>query len=190
MVVRAEHEDHGVQVALHGHLAFHTVLLDRLKDAVCAGCQPVLLAPEPCLAALRESATAIPGAILLSFCPFDLFHALLLDAEYVFYWNIFSNSIILRVVNGLPLFSFNRGHLAPVVTGLAEKGLRCYYQGASPPYLDQRRPLSLDTLAPLALQQEQTLTVAREALCQGTHPEALVKSLLENRGLLQKQQSS
>lgn len=85
------------------------LVLDHLGNAIQHGRQPVLIAPAPCIDALRASGRAT-DAILLSFCRHDVFRQHLLDAEHAFYWNVFSNSILARVMNGLPVLFLARPH--------------------------------------------------------------------------------
>ena len=60
---------------------------------------------------------------LLPYCSYEEFEQRLLDAEFVFYWQIFSTSTFLRLWNGLPVFFFDQGHNAHLLSPLQEAGL-------------------------------------------------------------------
>ena len=171
-------EDYGGQVAAHGRAAFDDLLARTLREAVQVGRQPVLVAPEVCVASLRGRRLSIPGLVCLPFCGYAVFRSLLLEAEYAFYWNIFSNTIPIRVVNRLPVFFFDPGHLAHAVPPLFTRGIQRYYAGCSLPYLDQRAGLSADVLAGLASQQEQALEPARESFRRSPSPQEMVAGIL------------
>jgi hypothetical protein len=173
-------EDYGGQVALHGRAAFDELLAQRLRQAAAAGRQPVLVAPQVCMESLRGRGSLPAGALLLPFCGHALFMDLLFDAEYVFYWNVFSNSIPARVVNRRPVFFFDSGHMARSIPPLFEAGMRCYYAGAELPSLDPRAPLAAAALAALAARQEGAFEPAREAFRRSPGPEAVVDGLMRN----------
>ena len=78
------------------------------------------------------------------------FSALVLSAEYVFYWNVLSHSMFLRLLNARPVFLFDRGHLVRNVTPLYERIIEWYYQGWQPIYLDPAQDLTAQPLDYLA----------------------------------------
>jgi hypothetical protein len=129
---------------------------------------------------LRGRGSLPAGALLLPFCGHALFMDLLFDAEYVFYWNVFSNSIPARVVNRRPVFFFDAGHMARSIPPLFEAGMRCYYAWADLPSLDPQAPLAAAALAALAARQEGAFEPAREAFRRSPGPEAVVDGLMRN----------
>jgi hypothetical protein len=171
-------EDYGAQVTRLGRESFDAVLLSRLEDAAQAGRQPVLIAPPPCVDALARSDRTVGGLIPLSFCGYELFVDLLLEAEYVFYWNVLSNSLLARLANRLPALFFDRGHLAHVMPALLDRGLKTYFPGAELTLLDQRKRLAADALALLAAGQEQTLETALDNLRRSPTPRELIDRLM------------
>jgi hypothetical protein len=171
-------EDYGAQVARLGRENFEALLWQRLQDAAHAGCQPVLIAPPPCAETLARSAQAVPGLLLTSFCGHDVFTDLLLEAEYAFYWNVLSNSLLARMATGAPVLFFDRGHLAQAMPPLLELGLKTYFPGAQLALLDQRQPLTTETLERLAAQQVRTLADAIGNLKRSPTPRQLVDRLL------------
>ena len=172
-------EDYGAQVKRHGRARFDDLLINTLQQIARAGRQPILVAPEACLASIQGTGPSIDGLVLLPFCGYDLFEALLLEAEYVFYWNIFSNSILARAINHLPVFFFDPGHMAHAIPALYDLGMKRYYPGAALSYLDQRLKLNPAELAVLAADQEHTLREARENFGRSPTPEEMVEKILQ-----------
>jgi hypothetical protein len=175
-------EDYGAQIARLGREQFEALLLDRLEDAAHAGRQPLLIAPQPCVESLSRAHRAIPGLILLSFCAHEMFTDLLLEAEYAFYWNMLSNSLLARLANRLPVFFFDRGHLAHAMPALLELGLKTYFSGAQLAVLDQRRQLVPAALGALAAGQNLRLGSATENFLRSPLPRELVQRLLSDGG--------
>lgn len=176
-------EDYGIQTTVHGPERFADWLLGRLKDAVAAGRQPILVAPQPCIAEIQGRTEAIEDLIALPACNYGLFMFLLYDAEYVFYWNIFSASIIARVLNRMPFFVFDRGHQAQVIKPYLEVGTRHFYPGAKLPMLDQAEELEPERLAALASRQEAEILAPTCAnLAKSPGPEQVVADILQGRG--------
>lgn len=139
--------DHQTQCMFHGPAAFARMVADRLGDAVRLGRRAVLLGPSELLAEVRPLLGREPRVELLSFCAFGRAMSLLLAAEYCFYWNLVSHSIIMPLWNGRPVVLFDQGHLVRAVPTIRERIIAWYYQGWEPPQLDQGRPLTPDGLA-------------------------------------------
>ena len=174
------HEDYGVQMMHHGRDRFADILAGMLRQTLAAGRQPVLVGPPACFAALQSRAKGIDGLMALTFCPYDLFLALLLEAEYVFYWNVFSNSVLARAANRLPIFFFDRGHLSRAVRPFFDLAMQWYYPDSELPYLDPTQPLEPVTLADAAAWQDRGLAGAVENLRQAPAPQAMVEQLLSS----------
>jgi hypothetical protein len=170
-------EDYATQVALHGAGAFHDLLLGKLRETAAAGRQPVLIAPRPCLDALGARPSAIAGAVVLPALPIDVFMTLVTEAEHVFYWNIFSNTTTIRVVNGLPFFAFDQGHMARSMPRLFELAAARHDCG-EPAYLDQTVPLDPGRLVALAAVQERAMRGPREHFRRAPSPPEMLRSLL------------
>jgi hypothetical protein len=172
-------EDYGAQAARMGRAAFEALLLDRLHDARVAQRLPVLIAPRACVDALAASGRVPDGAALLPFCGQAAFEALLMTAEHVFYWNLFSNSAPARLVNGLSALFLDIGHMAHAIPALLERGLRSYYPGGELRPLDQRQRLEPPQLSARAAEQHASLRAARERFLAQPAPEAAVERLIE-----------
>lgn len=171
-------EDYGHQAAVHGRGQFDELLIGRLWQAVLAGRQPVLIAPQPCIASLRDRGALPPTAVLLPFCRQDHFTSLLAAAEHAFYWNIFSNSVLIRIVNYRSVFFFAYGHMVYAINPLLDLGMKYYYANSDMPYLNSDQALVPEELSRLARRQEQTLEPARNQFRCSPTPQEMVEKIL------------
>jgi hypothetical protein len=171
-------EDYGAGVAEWGKAGFDNLLVSRLKETADAGSQPILIGPQPCIEAVRRGTSNPASALLLDFCNYVTFRSLLCEAEYCFYWNIFSDSIIARVMNRQPVFFFEQGHLVRAMPSFREVGIKHFYAGHAPPCLDQRMPLSANQLAALAADEDRELARARQRFEKSPQPDQLIEQLL------------
>ncbi len=145
---------HG-QSVVTGLLPFLDHLVARLEDAMAAGRRPILIG-SPWLFE-RLAGRVSESVELVSSCPFAEFEERLLAAEYAFYWNTFSHSLLARVANGLPVFLFDRGHLAHTIKPFHDAALACHFAGIELTELDQTLRLDVDDLAQRAAAKEADL---------------------------------
>jgi hypothetical protein len=122
----------------------------KLDQTLQAGRRAVFVAPNECVQKLASRVPVSARKDLLTFCAYEDFNALLLSAEYVFYWNLASYSIFLRVINGLPIFMFDEGHLERHVKPMRERLVSWFYQNWIPPLLNQQEMLDTEVLAELS----------------------------------------
>lgn len=175
-------EDEALQTAAVGRSRFAESLAARLRDAAQAGRQPVLIAPATCLKAVKARLGELPHFIALSACGYLRFMLLLLDAEYAFYWNQFSASMLARVLNRQPIFTFAAGHLDHAMTEIGELGKRHFYLGEAPTLLDVTETLAVDRLAELADDERRRLLEPVSAyLAESPRPSQLISNLLAGR---------
>lgn len=159
-----------------GPEAFFSLLRARIGDAIDQGRQPVFIGPQPCVENLQDLSAS--GAVLMPLCEFSLFHAILMEAEHVFYWNIFSHSVAQRIAHGLPLHFFGLGHMVDGLRGMRERGLAYWYNNAPLPFIDPRERLATQTLEASARRQLIDFAVARENVLKASRPQDAVDSLL------------
>ncbi len=172
-------EDYGAGAAQWGQAGFDMILARRFKETADAGRQPVLIGPPACIEAVRKG-TSHPACLLaLDFCNYVTFRSLLCEAEYCFYWNIFSDSIIARVINRQPVFFFDTGHLVRAMPSFLDAGIKHFYAGHRPPCLDQQTPLSANHLAVLSADEDRAFERARQRFAMSPKPDELVEQLLE-----------
>jgi hypothetical protein len=172
-------EDYGVQLGRVGAGSFDARLRARLADAARAGRQPVLVAPDRCVEHFQRA--GIETLLLLPFAPFNVFMALLLDAEYAFYWNVFSNSFPARAINRRPVLFFDRGHMEQAIPALYTAGVARYFAGVEPPCLDLAAPLELPSLDTAWTALLSSMRVAETRFRSAPPPETLVARLLARR---------
>jgi hypothetical protein len=101
-----------------------------------------------------------------------------MEAEHVFYWNIFSHSVAQRIAHGLPLHFFGLGHMVDGLRGMRERGLAYWYNNAPLPFIDPRERLATQTLEASARRQLIDFAVARENVLKASRPQDAVDSLL------------
>ncbi|MDP6989806.1 MAG: hypothetical protein QF903_10040 [Planctomycetota bacterium] len=168
-----------VQLARLGKAAFADLLAARLADAVAAGRRPTLLGSALVPELLRGRVG--DEVELLSTCPFAEFTERLKAAEVAFYWNSFSHSLLARVARGLPVFLFDRGHLAHTVAPFHEAAVRGHFGGVELPSLDQTAPLDADDLASLAADRAPDLRAILERWRTAPTPDELAAALAGER---------
>jgi len=167
--------DYQLQCALHGRLAFDGTLLEKIQQSLEAKRQPVLLAPPEACQSMRGR---VPGnVVLMPFCGYEQFRALLITSEYVFYWNVMSNSVLVRIANGGSVFFMDAGHLARYMPSLVPLAMKSYYANAQLPMLDPQQVLNADDLADRARVQPETFSAARAAMQALPSTEALLALL-------------
>ncbi len=149
--------DFYVQCIQHSPQGFGDLLVTKIRETLRADRHAVVLAPDGCIEYLSEQLQQEAGITLLPHCSYSLFFALQMEAEYAFYWNIFSNSLMLRGINGLPTFFFDKGHMNYGISSLYEVGLVRYYRGWEPRYLRIGEEILPDQLALYAEEYRQAI---------------------------------
>ena len=173
-------EDYVAQINIYGQARFDQILLEKLQQTIQCGRQPVLLAPGKCIEAILNLQPKIEEAILLAFCNHHQFTTLLLEAEYLFLWNIFSNCLIARIGNHLPVFFFAAGHMALAIPAVFKLGMKHNYNNAQLVYLDQTKQLTIEELKQLIPQQEQAFDEARNIFFSSPSPEIAAQQILDS----------
>ncbi len=173
--------DYEHQIINMGHEHFLAALMQRFEDAARFNRRVIFIAPkERLLQDCVENNCSMPSADnveLLSFCDYDQFTSLLLGAEFAFYWNAVSHSILLRLLNAKPVFLFSKGHLARGVKTIYPRIIDCYYQGREPIYLDPLAPLELPELLQLSKKYcEQSRQISKDLQTSPT-PDELIDAL-------------
>jgi hypothetical protein len=107
-----------------------------------------------------------------------MFLGLLLEAEYAFYWNVFANSVPSRLVNRMPVFFFDTGHMVRAIPALLDLGMGSYYPGAQLPLLDINAPIDPQALVTYAQQETDSLAVAVQRLRAGPTPDQMLETVI------------
>ncbi|MDP6539564.1 MAG: hypothetical protein QF903_12695 [Planctomycetota bacterium] len=135
---------------------------------------PVLVAPPDVIGIMED----LEGEReLIPYCPYGELEPKLLAAEYAFYWSTFSFSMLVRVANEKPVFSFDRGRLARTVPRLFSAGQATHFGGWTPPRVDSKRLPLPKELEFLAGKQELALRVISERLRASPTPAGVVEGL-------------
>ena len=158
--------DHDMQVARHGS-AFVDSVAGRLLDARRVGARVLLIGPAPLVAALRAKLPEDPLIEVRQELAYPRYMRALMDAEYVFFWNFYSFSIIHRIIAGRPVFFFDEGHMVKILPALQQAGIDMYYGGWRPPLLPAGEALDRATLDAQALEARAAFAriVARLRTC-------------------------
>lgn len=115
-------------------------LSNRLSEIICNTSDIlVIVAPNQCCEILKNQFSKQTRICFLPFCKFSLFYSLLMCAKVVLYWNVFSASILGRILNHLPVYFFSKGHMVTLCPKLYEHGVPFFYQRHPPFFID---PLS------------------------------------------------
>lgn len=180
-------EDYRFQIKQHGARRFNESAVEKVTSALGQGRRAVFIGPPDCIALMSAEVSAESGVTLQSFCSHDEFTSLLVEAEYAFYWNLFSNSLVVRLGNGLPTFFFDRGHLATVFLKMGHAGsmysiaVRNYFLGWRPICLDQRQELAEPVLALLSRIFEPNRRAIQENCRRAPSPEEALAVLIAGR---------
>jgi hypothetical protein len=161
---------------------FISILIDLLIQGANLDRKIIFLGPGSLIEILRSSEATLGHDIhLFNFGAYEVVMSLLLTAEYSFYWNVVSHTVLIQLWNGRPIVLLDKGHLARSISNLYERVIAWYYQGWEPRYFDQNEPLSLEKLAEYkhehAEQKDDLMKAYRRALS----PESLFKSLVEGK---------
>ena len=169
--------DYETQTMFEGS-RFTDIVVGNLVDALAAGRHPILIAPDEFVQLVVSRMPTVDGVDILSFCPFNRLISLLLCAEYAFYWNVVSHSILIRLFNRLPVILFDRGHLVRNVTAIYERVVRWYYQGWEPEFRDHRKPLTLETVSAWAGDYRSEADRMLEGFRRAPTPEQMIETLV------------
>lgn len=157
---------------------FATQLCERLRDAVCLGRRPVLVAPPALLAAVGAQLGPDCGIEMRSRDSYPAFMAKLMAAEYAFFWNLYSFSLLHRVLARLPVMFFHEGHMVRILPALHEAGIRLFYNGWRPPLLAMDAPLREADLHHLAEETRARFDTVALGMRQCDEPLALLREAL------------
>ena len=181
-----------LQERLHGRQGFADRVTEKIRETLANGRDATFIGPAPIVEELaRRLAVAQrfgssgvafesrggEGLTLITRCPYDEFERRLLEAEIAFYWQIFPTSAFMRLWNGLPAFFFDRGHNARLLQPMHEAGLKHYYVGGAPTYLDISRPLDACALLACRPEFDRFAAEAREHLSLLPTPQAMLEAI-------------
>lgn len=156
--------------------AFVPHLLDRLRDAKRLGRVPVLVGTGPLIAAVRGAMVPDDEVEMHADTSYDTFMALLVQAEYAFFWNQYSFSLLHRVLRHQPAMFFDEGHMVRILPPLHDAGVRLFYDGWRPPLLAIDRALDATQLASMADDTHNNFVRIAEGMRQARTPLSLLRA--------------
>lgn len=162
----------------YGMRAFVEIVAAKIRETLACGKHATFIGPAAIIDELSRHFPRDSGVSLLARCAFEDFEQRLLDAEIVFYWQIFSTSAFLRLWNGLPVFFFDQGHSSRFSKPMHEAGLKYYFIGASPIYLDIEKPLDAAALMQLSGGFRASAEDSRQRLAHLPTPDAMVSAIM------------
>ncbi|MFL6247112.1 MAG: hypothetical protein ACJ74H_13860 [Thermoanaerobaculia bacterium] len=169
--------DYSTQYMSLGNARFARVVANLLAQTARLGRHAIFVGPAELLDLVTPELPADERIHLVRFCSFRRLMSLLLSAEYSFYWNVVSHSILMQLWNGRPVILFNRGHLARAVRPIYERVIAWYYQGCEPPYLDDHAELSLPALEHAVAAHAERRSQITERFRRAPSPAAVLASL-------------
>lgn len=157
---------------------FRKILVRKLNETLEAGRVPTLIAPAKVIESVRKHSHAADAMELLGHCDYAHFQSLLLESEYVFYWNAVSFSCLVRTLSGKPWFTFDDGHLLRGMnTDYASRIFDWFYQGGEPPRLDINTTLTADSMLQATQQYLKPAWRIQQALLATRDVQTLISSL-------------
>ncbi len=162
----------------HGEL-FIKELAERLKE-ICQNTENRVrcVFPENIANMLREPLAPLKNLQILNFLTLEEFETLVSESDIVFYWNVFSNSILMCYYYDVPFLCFGKGHIADLSVDLFNHMSDGIYRNGTPEFIDFLSPLepNLDTLL-----QNQYSKENRQRILDEYHrlptPQSIVKAL-------------
>lgn len=121
------------------------LIVERLKDALAIGRRSVFIGPEKIIVEIKK---ILDSSEVLFFAEVSLskFKKIFLQAEFVFYCNVFSATILGRIINSKPIFCFDLGHMARYFPPFCELGQKIYYGKTRLSLLDMKDSVSMEKL--------------------------------------------
>ncbi len=176
--------DYSIQLGKYGH-KFPLILTCKLHDTLEAGRVPTVIAPIQLIEEVRKHSPVAHAMELVGHCEYSQFQSLLLDAEYVFYWNAASFSCIPRTLSGKPWFTFDDGHLLKGLSAdYAKRLFEWFYRDEQPPYLDIGNTLSSEAMQDAMQQYLPSAQRIRQGLLASSNPQDLLSAMDIQRPLL------
>ena len=157
---------------------FRKVLISKLNETLKAGRVPTLIAPTKVIESVREHSHVADAMELIGHCDYAHFQSLLLESEYVFYWNAVSFSCLVRTLSGKPWFTFDDGHLLRGMNAdYASRIFDWFYQGDEPPRLNIETTLTADSMLQATQQYLEPAWRIRQALLATSDVQSLLSTL-------------
>lgn len=163
--------------------AFAARVARRLHEAVAMGRDVQVIGPPAFIEALAPHVAGEPRIAARNVASHEHYLADLVRAEYAFFWNYYSFSVLHRVLAGKPVLFFDAGHLVHILPPIAEEGVRVFYGGWRPPLLDADVALDEERLGKAAAQAEERFRGIAASLRECPAPQELLAHVRGGRGV-------
>lgn len=171
--------DFNLLVAKHGK-SFITILTNRLKD-ICRNANNTVrcVFPNVLTDLLKEPLSKYKNLHLFDFLTLSHYEDLIKESDVVFYWNVFSNSILMCYYYNVPFICFEKGHVAELSPKLFDHMSAGIYPNGEPEFIDFFSPLEshLDLMLKthFSLENRTRILIEYHRL---PSPEQIIKTLL------------
>ena len=177
-------------------MLFRSRVAEKIRETLANGRDATFIGPAAIVEGLARRLAAaqrfgsfgvafenrgVADLTLITRCPYDEFERRLLEAEIAFYWQIFPTSAFMRLWNALPAFFFDPGHNSRLLEPMHAAGLRHYYVGGAPTFLEISRPLDAYALMARQPDFDRFAEEARKRLSRLPTPEAMLNAILQSR---------
>jgi hypothetical protein len=157
-----------------GDEGFAKYVAMRLEDAVDLGRRVMFIGPSELLPRSPEGEARHPGIEQHEVLSYPDYMRCLTEAEYVFYWNRYSFSVLHRIIACRPVFFFAAGHLETMLGAQRNVAVETYYNGWKPPLLNIRNSLDEKNLEQLAGETVENFRCIRAKLNTGLSPRGVL----------------
>ncbi len=155
--------------------AFVARIAERLEEGVALGRDVTVIGSEDLVKSLRPRIAGQPRITAYGETTYDGYMNRLMAAEYAFFWNYYSFSVLHRVLVNRPVFFFDAGHLIHFLPAIDQEGIRVFYDGWRPPLLALDAALDEPDLARRALEVDEQFRRIEQGLRQCLSPWELLQ---------------
>lgn len=157
--------------------AFVDDLLARLRETVQLGRRAVFIGPAGLAQAIQAHFRDEPRVSAFSTLTHTAYLQWLMAAEWAFFWNVLSFSLMHRVLAGQPVFFFDHGHFTHLFPAVAAAGERLFYGGWRPPVRRLGLAFSLPDMQADAHQTAQAFQAISDSLKRSPTPQEVLTSV-------------
>nr|WP_315423578.1 hypothetical protein [uncultured Pedobacter sp.] len=162
--------------------AFMIEFATRLKE-ICENPKNIVrcVLPKIVADAFRQSLPKVDSLQILDYMTLKSYENLISESGIVFYWNVFSNSIMLCYYYDVPFLCFDKGHIANLSLNLYEHMSASIYRSGKPEFIDFFSPIEpdLDTLLQKHYSQQNRQNILKE-YHQLPSPQHIIETLIND----------
>jgi hypothetical protein len=170
--------DFNLLLAKHGE-TFIIELVNRLKE-ICQNTNNLVrcVFPKNLTDIVKDPLAPIKNLQILNFVTLKEFENLVSESDIVFYWNVFSNSMMMCCYYDIPFLCFEKGHIAELSVDLFKHMSDGVYRNGNPEFIDFFSPIesNLDVVLKNHYSTENRQRILNEYHSLPT-PESIIKRL-------------